>query len=85
MLISGRVSAWWEWTRPTSSKSATRRGSRLLAAGRGVVIQHNKDRFGVDTGLQFYLEGTKTDKKGEERTYFHASPVRVWFQFKRES
>jgi hypothetical protein len=54
----------------------------LLVAGRGVAITHSKDRFGVDTGLQFYLEGTKTDKKGEERKYFHASPVRVWFQFK---
>jgi hypothetical protein len=53
-----------------------------LVAGHGVRIQYSKDRFGVDTGLQFYLEGTKTDKKGQERPYFHASPVRVWFQFK---
>ena len=54
----------------------------LLVAGRGVTIQHNKDRFGVDTGLQFYLEGTKSDRKGQDRTYFRATPVRVWFQFK---
>lgn len=54
----------------------------LLVAGRGVAIPHNKDRFGVDTGLQFYLEGTKADRKGQQRRYFHASPVRVWFQFK---
>lgn len=53
-----------------------------LVAGRGVIIDYRKDRFGVDTGLQFYVEGTKPDNKGKERKYFHATPVRVWFQFK---
>lgn len=53
-----------------------------LVAGRGVIIDYRKDRFGVDTGLQFYVEGKKTDKSGQERTYFHSTAVRVWFQFK---
>lgn len=53
-----------------------------LVAGRGVAIEYAKDRFGVDTGLQFYVEGTKADSKGHERKYFHATSVRVWFQFK---
>ncbi|TYL50021.1 DUF4365 domain-containing protein [Nocardioides sp. BGMRC 2183] len=53
-----------------------------LVAGRGVAIDYAKDRFGVDTGLQFYVEGTKVDRSGGERRYFHATPVRVWFQFK---
>lgn len=53
-----------------------------LVAGRGVTIDYSKDRFGVDTGLQYYVEGTKADNKGLERKYFHATSVRVWFQFK---
>lgn len=53
-----------------------------LVAGRGVMIDYRKDRFGVDTGLQFYVEGTKPDRKGHDRKYFHATSVRVWFQFK---
>lgn len=53
-----------------------------LVAGRGVLIDYRKDRFGVDSGLQFYVEGAKADSKGHERKYFHATTVRVWFQFK---
>lgn len=53
-----------------------------LVAGRGVLIDYRKDRFGVDSGLQFYVEGAKADSKGKERKYFHATSVRVWFQFK---
>ena len=53
-----------------------------LVSGRGVLIDYRKDRFGVDSGLQFYVEGTKADSKGQDRKYFHATTVRVWFQFK---
>jgi hypothetical protein len=53
-----------------------------LVAGRGVIIEYKKDRFGVDSGLHFYVEGKKADSKGNERKYFHATSVRVWFQFK---
>ena len=44
-----------------------------LVAGRGVLIDYRKDRFGVDSGLQFYVEGAKADSKGKERKYFHAT------------
>lgn len=53
-----------------------------LVAGRGVLIDYRKDRFGVDSGLHFYVEGAKTDSRGKERKYFHSTSVRVWFQFK---
>jgi hypothetical protein len=53
-----------------------------LVAGRGVLIDYRKDRFGVDSGLHFYVEGTKADSQGKARKYFHATSVRVWFQFK---
>lgn len=53
-----------------------------LVAGRGVRIDYRRDVFAVDTGLQFYVEGTRTDSRGTERKYFNATTVRVWFQFK---
>lgn len=78
----------WETERMVGMGAADELEERYMAkfaslvAGRGVIIDYRKDRFGVDSGLHFYVEGAKADSKGKGRKYFHATSVRVWFQFK---
>jgi hypothetical protein len=47
---------------------------KALLAGQGVVIDYERDRAAIDTGLHLFVEA-----ENNTRT---ASPARVWFQAK---